>query len=555
MLKPQYDERYALIIGINAYKKIQSLDCAVNDAKCLKDTLIKNFNYKEENIELILDEEATKENIMNKFYSYSKEKNNICRDDSLIIFFAGHGTSIENVYGKAMGYFVPIDGTESDYNTLIKLDELIDESQMIYAKHVFFIFDSCYSGLVTNRGDNISNRFLKDLLTRPCRQILTSGKSDQMVKDGSKNSNNSIFTSALLKGLDGAAKTDNGVLSASSLINYVYNEVGSNDYSFQTPGYYTEGEGDFIFNIDDLLTKVTSDDGKNNDVLVEIKQIRNERYDDSFNKIKKFKKLLSEEKNFIEINDYVNNSLKKYLSSISCRVDTTEFENQIDFYNQNIDELLSIVILLSFYGGTKYSSLIKKILILVSSKNGNNRSSMDCYPGYLLYLAIIISSIIGDNILVLKEILELKTIDYKTINYDKKTNLFIVINDLMMNVSNDFRVLNSGVNYKYPLSEYLYKLLQSYIDDLLFVGDDYINIYTTAEMIAALYYAIEVYNEKYPSIWSITGRYNYKIGIGNIDVRDMPADKYIERMGFYKKINDLEDFYKKFNKFLSDKTW
>lgn len=555
MLKPQYDERYALIIGINAYKNLQSLDCAVNDAKSLKDSLIKNFNYKEENIELILDEEATKENIMNKFRSYSKEKNNICRDDSLIVFFAGHGTSIENVYGKAMGYFVPIDGTEFDYNTLIKLDDLIDESQMIYAKHLFFIFDSCYSGLVTNRGDKISKRFLKDLLTRPCRQILTSGKSDQMVKDGSKNCNNSIFTSALLKGLDGAAKTDNGVLSASSLINYVYNEVGSNDYSSQTPGYYTEGEGDFIFNIDELLSKVSSNDGKNNDVLVEIKQIRNEKYDDSFNKIKKFKKLLSEEKNFIEVNDYVNNSLKNYLSSISGRIDTSDFEKQIDFYNQNLDELLCIVILLTFYGDTKYCSLIKKILTIVCPKSGNNRTYLDCYPGYLLYLAIIISSIIGDNISVLKEILELKTIDYKTINYDKKTNLFIIINDSMMNVSNNFSVMSPDINYKYPLSEYLYKLLQVYIDDLLFVGDDYINIYTTAEMVAALYYAIEVWNEKYQSIWSITGRYNYKIGIVNIDVRDMPADNYIKRMGLYKKINDVEEFYKKFNKFLSDKTW
>ena len=63
-----YDNSWALIIGINKYQNVQKLDFAADDAIAMKDILIESFNFPEHNITILLNEEATKDNIV-------KEKN------------------------------------------------------------------------------------------------------------------------------------------------------------------------------------------------------------------------------------------------------------------------------------------------------------------------------------------------------------------------------------------------------------------------------------------------------------------------------------------------
>ena len=232
-LKISYDEHFALIIGINKYDNLNNLEYAVNDAKAIYNILIEKFGYKKDNITLILDKEANKTNIMNAYYEISK---NVCNDDSVLIFYAGHGTTYQAGL-KDKGYLVPCDGTEQHLNTLISWDSLINDSELFRAKHIFYIMDACNSGLALQRNTNGSKRFLKDMLRRYSRQVLTAGKSDQTVKDSGGKYNNSIFTSYLLDALNGEAKTEYGVLSASSVMNYVYNKVSKDPKSYQTPRY------------------------------------------------------------------------------------------------------------------------------------------------------------------------------------------------------------------------------------------------------------------------------------------------------------------------------
>lgn len=91
-LKISYDEHFALIIGINKYDNLNNLEYAVNDARSIYDILIDKLGYKKENIKLILDDDATKTNIMNAYYEISKEA---CNDDSVLIFYAGHGITYQ----------------------------------------------------------------------------------------------------------------------------------------------------------------------------------------------------------------------------------------------------------------------------------------------------------------------------------------------------------------------------------------------------------------------------------------------------------------------------
>ena len=86
-----YNDSWALIIGINKYQNVDPLTYAVDDAVAVKEMLVDKYGFKEGNIKLITDEEATKDNILKGFsdiLTQAKEK------DRVIVFYAGHGECI-----------------------------------------------------------------------------------------------------------------------------------------------------------------------------------------------------------------------------------------------------------------------------------------------------------------------------------------------------------------------------------------------------------------------------------------------------------------------------
>ena len=153
-------------------------------------------------------------------------------------------------YRETVGFLVPVDGIPSSKNTLIRWDELTRNADLIAAKHVLFIMDACYSGLAIQRTAVApgTERFLRDMLQRYARQVITAGKADETVADGGGPSGkNSIFTGYLLEGLGGKAADEHGVLTANELMHYVYQKVSQDNRSHQTPHYgHLDGDGDFV---------------------------------------------------------------------------------------------------------------------------------------------------------------------------------------------------------------------------------------------------------------------------------------------------------------------
>lgn len=552
ILKDSYDEHFALIIGINKYNNLPNLEYAVNDAKAIKDVLINNFKYKEENIKILIDEQATHDNIMDEYYNLIKDT---ATNDSVIVFFAGHGSTYPSIH-KDKGFLVPCDGTETKMNTLISWDSLISDSELIKAKHIFFIMDACYSGLALLRG-NPSKRFLKDMVRRQARQVLTAGKADQTVKDSGAQTNNSIFTGYLLKALNGEAKTEQGVICASSVMNYVYNKVANDSNSRQTPGYGTIlGEGDFIFNYDEIFSKVP-EATKDNDFLVEIdNETREDRILEEDKLIDEIKSLLSDNKNYIKITDIVNNQLKMYLSKTSVYKDNYDidsdesFAKTVELYKKDVEILLKIAILLTYYGGELYSNLILKIMSRIMPRDKS--IYLLYYPLYLMYYVVIISGLESKNYKVLKDVLELEIL--KTVNvgiyYDEK-NLLINVCNNMQELASEYNVFFPENNYKYPLAEYLYKELQPLIDDFIYVGDDYPELFISTEILISFFYAIKNYSEDESQVWGPLGRYTYQIYYASKQIERFPIYRIIEKLGLYSNIANKEDFIKKYNQFLS----
>ncbi|MBP0622936.1 caspase family protein [Cupriavidus consociatus] len=144
LLKTHYTESRALIIGINAYKNAAPLSYACNDAAEMRDILVDEFGFPAANVTCLLDEEATRENILRAFFRFTKD--DIGLDDRIFVFFAGHGQTLTGSRGE-IGFLVPHDAVLDDYSTFIRWDDLTRNAELIRAKHVLFVMDACYGGL------------------------------------------------------------------------------------------------------------------------------------------------------------------------------------------------------------------------------------------------------------------------------------------------------------------------------------------------------------------------------------------------------------------------
>ncbi len=203
---------WALVVGINAYQFCSPLSYACNDADAVASALVDQLGFESGKLFLLKDEQATKQAILDRYLDLSSLATD--PDDRVFVFFAGHGFTTQGLVRGPVGYLVPVDGSTDRLNSLIRCDELTRNADLIPAKHILFIIDACYSGLITQRVTPPgTGRFVNDMLQRMSRQVITAGKADETVADGGGPAGkNSIFTAYLIDGLSGGASDAGGVL-------------------------------------------------------------------------------------------------------------------------------------------------------------------------------------------------------------------------------------------------------------------------------------------------------------------------------------------------------
>ncbi len=249
-----YRESWAVVVGIDAYQSWPRLHYAVNDARGVRDLLVKRYHFKPENVVTLLDEEATRAGILKALGDTLADPARVKRDDRVFVFFAGHGVTRKLPSGKSLGYLVPVDADRDNYQSqAISMTNFQDVSEAIPAKHVLFVTDACYSGVGLTRGAGSAGAgqaYLREVTRRSVRQMLTAGGADEEVADGGPQGH-SIFTWALMQGLDGQADlSGDGYITATELAAYVGPTVSS--LSRQTPAFGnlvgSEG-GEFLFEL------------------------------------------------------------------------------------------------------------------------------------------------------------------------------------------------------------------------------------------------------------------------------------------------------------------
>jgi peptidoglycan/xylan/chitin deacetylase (PgdA/CDA1 family)/tetratricopeptide (TPR) repeat protein len=249
-----YRESWAVIIGINDYQNWPKLRYAVNDANGIEEILVNRFGFQRDHIRKLVNGDATRQRIMQVLGDELSDSRKVQREDRVFFFFAGHGATRTLEDGRQIGFIVPVDADQSNYySTAISMTTLREASDLIPAKHVYFVMDSCYSGLAMTRGGGEFSKdrsYLEEITRRTARQILTAGGAEQQVADDGPGGH-SVFTWAVLQGLEGQADLDgNGVITASELGAYVSPIVSS--FARQTPavGNLVGSEGgEFIFEL------------------------------------------------------------------------------------------------------------------------------------------------------------------------------------------------------------------------------------------------------------------------------------------------------------------
>lgn len=194
-------DKWALVVGISKFNNPQyNLKFAAKDAKDFANFLVREAGFREDHIRILLDENATRKNIMASFGS-KWLPNVIEPDDLAVVYISTHGTPAQKDRG-AKNYIVAFD-TEADdpYSTGVDMEEVYRRlTSDVKSDRVLIVMDTCYSGgsIPGSRSIDESDNFDLSKISLGAGQIVISSSGIGERSWESKNYSNGVFTKNLI---------------------------------------------------------------------------------------------------------------------------------------------------------------------------------------------------------------------------------------------------------------------------------------------------------------------------------------------------------------------
>lgn len=311
-------DNWLFVIGINKYETWPRLKTAVSDAKSLKSVLLDRYRYDKARVVELYDEKATRQNIIGNLRYLAKS---IGKDDSLIIFYAGHG-HIDSITKE--GSWIPVNGdmdnsafwvSNHDVKKYLNIDA-------IKAKHILLISDSCFSGdfFRGKRGKlpDVTPTVIKKAYKLTSRQAITSGGLEPVSDAGF--GNNSVFSHFFIKTLK---ENTNPFLIPSELFPDVKAGVAENAEQFPQFGSLkgTGGQqgGEFVFFLkqEAQLKDLSAAAATKNKELERLKQLEQE---ERLSRKRENAEIAKQKKELAELDSEIS-AMKKRLGTSSERKD------------------------------------------------------------------------------------------------------------------------------------------------------------------------------------------------------------------------------------------
>jgi caspase domain-containing protein len=233
------------VIGIDRYHSWPVLNNAVRDATgALR--LFEHLGFEPVG-EPLLDEAATGATIQS---FVTDELMALGPNDSLVLFFAGHGGTRRQWLGGEQiktGYLIPADAAYGEkVATWIELDDWLRKVARLPPRHVLVILDACFAGIALTPvvkwrdSGTLQDAPLASLQARRSRRIITSALDDQVALDSGPVPGHSLFTGCLLEGFKhGQLGHGRGLATGTEVGLYLQQRVGSYPDSRQTPDFGT----------------------------------------------------------------------------------------------------------------------------------------------------------------------------------------------------------------------------------------------------------------------------------------------------------------------------
>lgn len=237
---PLYDESHALLIGASRYRNWSHLPSVPGELDAVEDALTDSGFSVERLVDP--DARALKDGITEFINDYGYEPEN-----RLLIYFSGHGHSVGD-----KGFLLPVDIPNPDEKQAFRrkalpMTQVIAWAKDMEAKHVLFVFDSCFAGSVfkSKSMPEDQDRYIRKATALPVRQFITAGSANEEVPA------KSTFTPAFVAAIGGEGDLNgDGYITGSELGVHLSQLVPQ--FVDQTPQYgklqdYALSRGDFVF--------------------------------------------------------------------------------------------------------------------------------------------------------------------------------------------------------------------------------------------------------------------------------------------------------------------
>jgi formylglycine-generating enzyme required for sulfatase activity/uncharacterized caspase-like protein len=250
-----YSRSYALVIGVQSYTHWDRLINPIRDAHEVGEKLA------QQGFEVTYLDDPDSEGLKGRLKAFAYGPAGRDEDARVVVFFAGHGHT-EKIASGQRGFIVPRDAPRPEKDMVgfmtraFSMDDIEQLATGMLAKHVLFVFDSCFSGTLL-RG-NAHPQPITEKTTKKVRQFITSGSADEQVPD------RSIFQASLLNALDGDADiTKDGYVTGEELGSYLKGKVMEYSKGTQTPQYGkikdpNLDQGDVVFVLPELGAGLTT---------------------------------------------------------------------------------------------------------------------------------------------------------------------------------------------------------------------------------------------------------------------------------------------------------
>ena len=222
---PAGSSRFGVVIGIEKYQnELLNLRCARADAQAVYDLMIdpECGMFQEDNVILLLDNDATRENIRRALAGLKRK---VCKNDTVWIYYAGHAAPEDDDY-----HWVPYDADIDDlFTTGLARTDVSRLLNSFKAERVIAFLDCCHAAVMGMQRNKTRAAITAEEMFNTYKgtgfvTISASGGQEKSIELTDKG--HGAFTWFLLKGLRGEADQDRiGVISLDSLWKYLQDKV------------------------------------------------------------------------------------------------------------------------------------------------------------------------------------------------------------------------------------------------------------------------------------------------------------------------------------------